>query len=256
MTVGDADMSLERFKQFFGRFSPLTIIPIGRPICGRFFAETASLRRLRSLFAGGSGPAEPAHLRSGPSPLNSPPNRPGPTGLRFGDPCGRAAVTAARPIFSAMDRHAAPISRREPIPSPASASRYDRPPARQAAAEPVRTCNASKEEWTWRRHTSRPSRRWTEAIDNLDRAYRSAYSMDDKNRLFSMRELLQEELDTVLAAGLSDFAIRLSGADAAVQGGVELSHAVAGCDQLPCQSHQGGGPGSPISLAKVVRLLA
>jgi hypothetical protein len=44
----------------------------------------------------------------------------------------------------------------------------------------------------------------TEAIDNLDRAYRSAYSMDDKNRLFSMRELLQEELDTVLAAGLSD----------------------------------------------------
>ena len=28
--------------------------------------------------------------------------------------------------------------------------------------------------------------------------------MDDKNRLFSMRELLQEELDTVLAAGLSD----------------------------------------------------
>ena len=43
-----------------------------------------------------------------------------------------------------------------------------------------------------------------EAIDNLDRAYRSAYSMDDKNRLFSMRELLQEELDTVLAAGLSD----------------------------------------------------
>ncbi len=44
----------------------------------------------------------------------------------------------------------------------------------------------------------------TEAIDNLDRAYQSAYSMDDKNRLFSMRELLQEELDTVLAAGLSD----------------------------------------------------
>ena len=44
----------------------------------------------------------------------------------------------------------------------------------------------------------------TQAIDNLDRAYRSAYGMDDKNRLFSMRELLQEELDTVLAAGLSD----------------------------------------------------
>ena len=29
----------------------------------------------------------------------------------------------------------------------------------------------------------------TQAIDNLDRAYRSAYGMDDKNRLFSMREL-------------------------------------------------------------------
>jgi hypothetical protein len=42
-----------------------------------------------------------------------------------------------------------------------------------------------------------------EAIDNLDRAYQSAYSMDDKNRLFSMREMLQEELDTVSAAGLS-----------------------------------------------------
>ena len=43
----------------------------------------------------------------------------------------------------------------------------------------------------------------TEAIGNLDRAYQSAYSMDDKNRLFSMRELLQEEVDTVSAAGLS-----------------------------------------------------
>jgi hypothetical protein len=43
----------------------------------------------------------------------------------------------------------------------------------------------------------------TEAIDNLDRAYRAVNNLDDKNRLFSMRELLQEELDTVSAAGLS-----------------------------------------------------
>ena len=52
MTEGHAEMSLDRFKRF------------GRPICGRYFAEKASLRHLRSLFAGGSGPAEPAHLRS------------------------------------------------------------------------------------------------------------------------------------------------------------------------------------------------